>query len=86
MRTAAIIFFCQFLTVYIIQIFFLACSVVEALEAASLHPAEALNIADKKGTLNYGADADFLLLTPELDLLSTWIAGECVYQSEKKLS
>lgn len=65
---------------------FLACSLVEALEAASLHPAEALKIADRKGTLNFGADADFLLLTPELDLISTWIAGECVYQSGKKNS
>lgn len=56
---------------------------MQALEAASLHPAEALNIADRKGTLNFGADADFLFLTKELDLISTWIAGECVYRNEK---
>lgn len=60
-----------------------SCSVVEALEAASLHPAEALNIADRKGTLNFGADADFLFLTKDLNLTSTWIAGECVYQNQK---
>ncbi|KAK6632113.1 hypothetical protein RUM44_007143 [Polyplax serrata] len=62
------------------------CSVVEALEAATLHPALALNIADKKGTLNFGSDADFLFLTPELDVISTWIAGECVYQSDNVLN
>lgn len=64
----------------------LGCSVVEALEAATLHPALALNIADKKGTLNFGSDADFLFLTPELDVISTWIAGECVYQSDNVLN
>ena len=59
---------------------FSRCSVVEALEAASLHPATALNISDRKGTLNYGADADFVMLKPgDLSVVSTWIAGECVY-------
>ncbi|KAL0274135.1 UNVERIFIED_CONTAM: hypothetical protein PYX00_006631 [Menopon gallinae] len=60
-----------------------SCTIVEALEAATLHPAEALNITDRKGTLNFGADADFILLTPELDLISTWIAGECVYEAKR---
>ncbi len=58
------------------------CSVVEALEAASLHPAKAMNISERKGTLNYGADADFVMLRPEdLSVQSTWIAGNCVYSS-----
>ncbi|CAG5073976.1 Similar to CG17065: N-acetylglucosamine-6-phosphate deacetylase (Drosophila melanogaster) [Cotesia congregata] len=55
------------------------CSIVNALEAATLHPARALQIHSQKGTLNFGADADFLLLNDNLDLVSTWIAGECVY-------
>ncbi|KAH0552155.1 N-acetylglucosamine-6-phosphate deacetylase [Cotesia glomerata] len=55
------------------------CSIVNALEAATLHPARALEIHSQKGTLNFGADADFLLLNDNLDLVSTWIAGECVY-------
>ncbi|XP_017786168.1 PREDICTED: N-acetylglucosamine-6-phosphate deacetylase [Nicrophorus vespilloides] len=50
-----------------------------ALEAASLHPASVLGITDKKGTLNFGADADFVFLNDDLDLISTWIAGKCVY-------
>ncbi|XP_035734323.1 N-acetylglucosamine-6-phosphate deacetylase-like isoform X1 [Vespa mandarinia] len=55
------------------------CSVVEALEAATLHPARALKIESKKGVLNFGADADFVLLDDNLELLSTWISGDCVY-------
>ncbi|XP_071452751.1 N-acetylglucosamine-6-phosphate deacetylase isoform X2 [Hetaerina americana] len=61
-----------------------ACSMVEALEAASLHPAQAIGISKNKGTLNYGADADFILIGDRFEILSTWIAGECVF--EKKTS
>nr|XP_012223871.1 PREDICTED: putative N-acetylglucosamine-6-phosphate deacetylase isoform X1 [Linepithema humile] len=56
------------------------CTVVEALEAATLHPARALGIDANKGVLNFGADADFILLDKKLELLSTWILGECVYE------
>ncbi|XP_057335988.1 N-acetylglucosamine-6-phosphate deacetylase isoform X2 [Microplitis mediator] len=58
------------------------CSIVEALEAATLHPARALGVQSHKGILNFKADADFLLLNDNLDVLSTWIAGECVYQNQ----
>nr|CAG4648661.1 EOG090X06GX [Polyphemus pediculus] len=57
------------------------CSMVDALEAATLHPAKALGIDHKKGTLNFGADADFVFLDQDLNVLSTWIASQCVYQS-----
>lgn len=57
------------------------CSTVYAIEAASLHPAKCLGIEAQKGTLNYGGDADFVLLDEELHVKSTWIAGECVYQN-----
>lgn len=59
-----------------------ACSVVEALEAASLHPAQALGLDSQKGTLNFGADADFVMLTEDLHVKSTWIAGNSVYVSK----
>ncbi|CAH0397494.1 unnamed protein product [Chilo suppressalis] len=56
------------------------CSLEYALEVASLHPAEALGIDDRKGKLNYGYDADLVFLNLEtLKVQSTWIAGECVY-------
>ncbi|XP_032680664.1 N-acetylglucosamine-6-phosphate deacetylase isoform X3 [Odontomachus brunneus] len=54
------------------------CTVVEALEAATLHPARVLGIDSYKGVLNFGADADFVLLNDRLEVLSTWISGECV--------
>ncbi|CAK1578427.1 unnamed protein product [Parnassius mnemosyne] len=60
------------------------CSLEYALEAASLHPAKALGIDNCKGRLNYQCDADFVILDPKtLNVLSTWIAGECVYTAPK---
>lgn len=55
------------------------CSTVEALESASLHAAEVLGIQNRKGTLNFDTDADFVILDNDLHVLSTWIAGECVW-------
>lgn len=52
---------------------------MEALEVSSLHPATALGIQKQKGTLDFGADADFVILDDRLNVKSTWIAGECVY-------
>ncbi|OQV20523.1 putative N-acetylglucosamine-6-phosphate deacetylase [Hypsibius exemplaris] len=59
------------------------CSIVEALESASLHPAQLLGISDRKGTLNFYSDADFVVLDDHLHVLATFIAGECVWQGEK---
>ncbi|XP_024081219.1 N-acetylglucosamine-6-phosphate deacetylase isoform X2 [Cimex lectularius] len=58
------------------------CPLVEALEAASMHPAAVLGLETKKGTLNYGSDADFVVLDDSLSILSTWIRGECVYSKK----
>ncbi|XP_065221555.1 N-acetylglucosamine-6-phosphate deacetylase [Planococcus citri] len=56
------------------------CGKVKAIEAATLHPARVLGISDRKGTLNAGADADITFFDQQnLDVLSTWIAGSCVY-------
>ncbi|XP_013185703.2 N-acetylglucosamine-6-phosphate deacetylase [Amyelois transitella] len=56
------------------------CSTEYALEAASLHPARALGIDNKKGKIDFGYDADFIIMEPNtLKVLSTWIAGEQVY-------
>ncbi|GAB6021541.1 Putative N-acetylglucosamine-6-phosphate deacetylase, variant 2 [Chamberlinius hualienensis] len=59
------------------------CSKVEALECASLHPAKALGIDSAKGTLDFNSDADFVILDNELNVLSTYISGECVWTSSK---
>ncbi|XP_020668777.3 N-acetylglucosamine-6-phosphate deacetylase [Pogona vitticeps] len=56
------------------------CSVETALEAASLHPAQLLKIEDRKGTLDYDTDADFLLLDDHLHVQATYIAGQQVWR------
>ncbi|WP_457581891.1 N-acetylglucosamine-6-phosphate deacetylase [Ensifer canadensis] len=53
--------------------------VEEALRMASAYPADAMGISSHKGRLLPGADADFVLLTPELAMRSTWIGGDKVY-------
>ena len=60
---------------------FLDCSTVEALEAATLHPASALGLQDRKGSLLFGRDADFVILDHDLNVISTWIASKKVYQN-----
>ncbi|XP_037087986.1 N-acetylglucosamine-6-phosphate deacetylase-like isoform X2 [Pollicipes pollicipes] len=58
------------------------CSTVEALEAASLHPARALGIVDKKGTLEFGSDADFVLLSDDVHVRATYISGRPVFTAD----
>ncbi|KAM9394387.1 N-acetylglucosamine-6-phosphate deacetylase [Pholidichthys leucotaenia] len=56
------------------------CSVEEALEAASLHPAQLLGISHRKGKLDYGSDADLVLLDDALNVKATYISGEEVWR------
>ena len=53
----------------------------EALEAASLHPAQCLGIENHKGTLEYGSDADFIILDDDLNIYATFIAGQNAFLS-----
>ncbi|CAO3623874.1 unnamed protein product [Cunninghamella blakesleeana] len=58
---------------------FTNCTTVEALEAATLHPARLLGIDDRKGTLKAGSDADLVFLddsTGELFVKRVFVAGE----------
>jgi N-acetylglucosamine-6-phosphate deacetylase len=52
----------------------------EAIRMASAHPAEAIGVADRKGALKAGYDADFVLLSDELRMRETWIGGKCVHR------
>ena len=54
------------------------CTIAEALAAASLHPAQVLNLKDK-GALNCGCDADMVILNRDLEVEATCIAGEVVW-------
>jgi N-acetylglucosamine-6-phosphate deacetylase len=55
-------------------------SLEEALRMVALYPAHAIG-ADSKGHLSEGADADFVVLTDDLRLRSTWIGGRCVHSA-----
>ncbi|WP_064694910.1 N-acetylglucosamine-6-phosphate deacetylase [Rhizobium aegyptiacum] len=57
----------------------------EALRMASAYPADAVGIAEQKGRIAPGADADFILLTPELALKSSWIGGRKVFEADVHL-
>jgi N-acetylglucosamine-6-phosphate deacetylase len=51
-------------------------SLDDALRAASLVPAQFLGLDPQRGTLTAGARADIVALTLELDVVTTWLAGE----------
>ena len=51
----------------------------EALRMASLYAAEAMGIEDRYGHLRRGARADMVLISDDLDVRTTWIAGEEVF-------
>lgn len=50
------------------------CSIVDAVEAASLKPAQLLRLT-QKGHLEIGADADFNILTQDLEVEACYIGG-----------
>lgn len=56
------------------------CSIEEALLAATFRPAKLLGLEHRKGSLAFGADADFLFLNSRLDVLQTYVAGELAFQ------
>ncbi|CAH1159796.1 unnamed protein product [Phaedon cochleariae] len=59
-----------------------ACGPEFAIDAASFHPAKLLGIENTKGTLSFGADADFILLNDNFEIDSTWIAGQKVWMNQ----
>ncbi|CAO3628032.1 unnamed protein product [Mucor fragilis] len=62
---------------------FTRCTAVEALEAATLHPAQALGIQATKGTLNPGSDADLVFLDDDLHIQKVFVRGEEVELKER---
>src|SRR5437879_5666740 len=47
----------------------------QAVRLASLNSARMLGIADKRGTVRAGGDADLVVLTPECEVVQTFIGG-----------
>lgn len=55
-------------------------SVYDAFMMASYIPALSVGIADVCGSLTAGHPADFIVVSPTLELEATYLAGRCVYQ------
>jgi N-acetylglucosamine-6-phosphate deacetylase len=51
---------------------------VEAVRMATLNPAHALQIDDRKGTLSVGADADLVVFSDDFEVRQTFIAGRAL--------
>jgi N-acetylglucosamine-6-phosphate deacetylase len=60
-------------------------SVTDAVKMMSYTPARIMNVADKKGSLTVGNDADIVIFDEDINILSTVIMGRDVYGSAKKL-
>jgi N-acetylglucosamine-6-phosphate deacetylase len=52
----------------------------EALAMATANPADAVPLPEK-GTLAVGTDADFVVLSPELEVVRTFVAGEEIFRA-----
>ena len=50
----------------------------EAVNAASLYPAQSIGANREKGSLEVGKDADLLLVDRDFNVLKTYVRGECV--------
>ena len=53
----------------------------EAVAMATINPARALRL-HTKGKLEAGADADLVALSPDLEVVRTFVAGECVFRKD----
>ncbi|CAE6494007.1 unnamed protein product [Rhizoctonia solani] len=58
---------------------FTSCTLGNAIKCATYNPAKCLGIEARKGTLRAGADADLVVMTPEGEVLSTWVSGKEVW-------
>lgn len=55
-----------------------------AVRAASLSAAESANLADRKGSLTPGKDADIVLMDSECEVRKTFVRGICKYELRKE--
>jgi N-acetylglucosamine-6-phosphate deacetylase len=59
------------------------CSLASALNCASENPAKMLNLYPGKGSLNFGTDADFIIIDENVFVFSTFINGDLVWSDEE---
>ena len=55
-------------------------SLLEAVEMATLTPATIMNIADKKGSIEKGKDADLVIFDEDINIEKTIIKGKVIYE------
>jgi N-acetylglucosamine-6-phosphate deacetylase len=53
----------------------------QAVKLVSFHPAKVLGMDHQKGLLSAGYDADFVVLDDNLNVLQTWINGNCFFNN-----
>ena len=56
-------------------------SLPEAIKMASLNPAHLIGVADHKGSLEVGKDADLIVIDEHLEVYATMVNGNWVYDS-----
>jgi N-acetylglucosamine-6-phosphate deacetylase len=61
---------------------FTGCALGPALLCATLRPAQCLGLADTKGTLRAGADADLAVFAHDGTVLQTWVRGALAWARE----
>jgi len=54
----------------------------EAVKLVSTNPAGVIGFENKKGKLDVGYDADFVVLDKQFNVLQTWIAGKLYYEKK----
>ena len=59
-------------------------SLEDVWQTASLNPARAINIADRKGSIEIGKDADLVLVDDALEVQMTIAEGKTVFQAAKR--
>lgn len=55
--------------------------IAKSFAAASLNPAKAIGVADRKGSLEVGKDADIIIVNTNFDILKTIIGGTTRYEN-----
>lgn len=55
---------------------------VDAVKLLGYHPAKVLGVDHRKGLLFPGYDADFVVLSNDLEVVQTWINGKCFFNNE----
>jgi len=58
------------------------CSLAEAVKMASLNPALVIGVADRKGSLEPGKDADLVIIDEQVNVYLTMVRGQEVYHAD----